>query len=182
MNFAPGIAAAEFHQRGNRLAPNLRSENNDQILLAAKLISKRSRVAVRAPSVAGDSPALPEPSPSAAESSPPRNAANCPSVPAGICRNPAACRRKLYLLRVHHIQLRPMQPHVISNLVRQQRMLLRRIVSNQQNRRRAEHIAHGGSSFRLSATAPQRKQGSPQCGDDQCCWSCSTTRANFCSR
>ena len=42
-----------------------------------------------------------------------------------------------------------MQPDIVSDLPCQQRMLLRRIISDQQNRRRVVHIAHGRGGVRL---------------------------------
>ena len=43
-----------------------------------------------------------------------------------------------------------MQPNIIPNLPRQQRMLLGRIIPDQQNRRRVKYIAHAGGGFRFS--------------------------------
>src|SRR5438105_3103896 len=42
-----------------------------------------------------------------------------------------------------------MQPDIVPNLPSQQRMLLRRIVANQQDRRRIEHVAHAGARPRF---------------------------------
>src|SRR5580658_4943697 len=43
-----------------------------------------------------------------------------------------------------------MQPDIIPNLPRQQRMLLGRVVADQQNRRRIEYVPHTGRGFPLS--------------------------------
>jgi len=43
-----------------------------------------------------------------------------------------------------------MQPNIVSNLPCQQRMLLRRIIPNQQNRRGAEYIPHAGGCVGFS--------------------------------
>ncbi len=44
-----------------------------------------------------------------------------------------------------------MQADIIPNLPGQQRMLFRRIIADQQNGRRVEHIPHAGSHLRLAA-------------------------------
>jgi hypothetical protein len=119
-----------------------------------------SRKAVH-PSLFEDAVRIPSP----AESSPARKLATLASVPAGICINPAACRRSLMGSRVDHIKLRLMQPHIISNLPGQQRMLLCRIVSNQQNGRCSEYFSHTGGQIVFCRAKPQPEQGSRRCGD-----------------
>ncbi len=51
---------------------------------------------------------------------------------------------------IHHVELGAMQPHVGANLPCQQRMLVRRIVADQQDRRRIADIAHRCRRVRLS--------------------------------
>ena len=46
--------------------------------------------------------------------------------------------------------MRLFQPYIVANLPCQQRVLLRRIVPNDQNRRRIVNISHAGSQSRLS--------------------------------
>ena len=109
--------------------------------------------------------------PSAAESSPARKARNF-----ALCsrRNLSETRRlppQLDRLRIHHVQPRPVQPHVVANLPGQQRMLLRGIVADQQNRGRIEDVAPCWRSRPACRAAPPPGQGSRRCGDDRRCWS-----------
>src|SRR6185437_11872068 len=62
---------------------------------------------------------------------------------------------------VNDIQPRLVQANVVANLPRQQRMLVRRIIANQQNRRRTRHIAHAGGQilFPVKCGSECRKVG-----------------------
>ena len=68
-----------------------------------------------------------------------------------------ACRRSLIDCELTTYSLRAMQSHIVANLPGQQRMLLRRIVPNQQNRRRGKNIGHAGG--RIWLAAQRRRQG-----------------------
>ena len=83
-----------------------------------------------------------EQSQSAAESLPARNCTKLPSEPGAICANAVACRRSLMRIRIHDVHPRAMQAHVGANLPRQQRMLVGRIVADQQDRRSFADLAH----------------------------------------
>ena len=63
--------------------------------------------------------------------------------------------------RIRHVQLGAMQANVAANLPGQQRMLLGRIVADQQDRRRVEHVAHRGRGVWL---AGQRRSESREVG------------------
>src|SRR5581483_7261384 len=53
-------------------------------------------------------------------------------------------------LRIDNVQPRPVQPDIVANLPGEQWMLIRRIVTDQQDRGRARHVVHAGGRFRFS--------------------------------
>src|SRR2546422_11605537 len=53
-------------------------------------------------------------------------------------------------IRIHNIESGLMQSHIIANLPGQEWMLIRRVISDQQNCRRVVHIAHRGCRSGLS--------------------------------
>ncbi len=147
--FRAGDAGAESDQAGDVVAANFRAENDDEILFAAQLIAERDpRVFIRASRWPGH-PRL--------RSSPARKLATLPSAPAGICVKARRLPPQLDRLRIDHIELRAVQAHVVANLPGQQRMLLGRIVADQQNRRRREDVGHAGS--RIGLAAQRRRKG-----------------------
>ncbi len=100
-----GQSRAKLHQRGDVRAANLRTKNDDQVLLAAKLVAKIMwRLApVRCRQAAAIFTNLKR---ARNRSSRARNAANLPSAPCRNLREPSGLALQLDGLRIHHVQLR----------------------------------------------------------------------------